>query len=42
LRCEGKLLVGGVGGDWKMVERENRARILGVSAGVMGPLAVAV
>lgn len=42
LRCDGNLLVGGVGGDWKMVDRENRARILGVGAGVMGPNAVAV
>lgn len=42
LRCDGKLLVGGVGGDWKAVDRVNRARILGVGAGVMGPVAVAV
>jgi len=41
-RCDGKLLVGGVGGDWKRVERENKARILGVGAGVIGPVAVAV
>jgi hypothetical protein len=47
LRCDGKLLLAvGVGGDWKMVERENKARIRGVGAagvmGPMGPVAVAV
>jgi hypothetical protein len=41
-RWDGKLLAGGVGGDWKTVERENKARIFGVGAGVIGPVAVAV
>lgn len=40
--CDGKWLLWGEGGDWKIEEREKRARILGVRAGVMGPEAVAV
>lgn len=42
LRCDGTWLARGEGGGWKTVERENNARILGVGAGVMGPVAVAV
>jgi hypothetical protein len=38
--CDGNWLICGDGGDWNIVERENNARILGVRAGVTGPVAV--
>jgi hypothetical protein len=40
--CDGIWLICGDGGDCNIVERENNARILGVRAGVTGPVAVTI